>query len=348
MQYFLKTLKYNLIKHKLRKNNVFTFNEQNNSISTIYLFFVACGTNMGDHAIVRAEKNYIYDILGNDTNIVEVLVSTTENAIFTLNSKIKENDIIIFSGGGYLGDEYIEAYLPMKQILKKFYKNNIIIFPQTIFFKNKIREREFIKLCKKCKSIKIFVRERQSSDIFKNHGISTFLVPDIVLSCKVQTHKKSGPILLCMRDDVEKYISDNVVSSMMNILSKYNENIIKTDTVLPDLFDLSLRNEKLDEIFDFFSNSALVITDRIHGMIFSYLTQTPCIALSNYNHKVKSEYNWIKDCNYIHFIDEYNPHEFQKIIDKFKALESLRTIELNSKFSPLRTELKKAYGIKSL
>ena len=338
MQDSLKILKYNLIKYKLRKHNKFLYNEHATSSPVIFLFFVACGT------IVKAEKNFIYNTLGKSTVIVEVPVSNTESAILILKNKIKENDLIVFSGGGYIGDEYIEVYLPIQRILKRFYKNKILFFPQTIFFKNAKREKKFINICKKCKNIKIFVREIKSEKIFKSYGIKTYLVPDIVLSEKVQSHRNNGPILLCMRNDVEKYISDNVISSIKHILEKSNKNIIETDTVLSDIFDLSLRDKKLNEMLNFFSNSSLVVTDRIHGMIFSYLTQTPCIALSNYNHKVKSEYNWIKECNYIFFMDDYNEMDFQQIINEITYLKRKKTIELNSKFSPLEIELKKAYG----
>ena len=44
---------------------------------------------MGDHAIVKAEKNFIYNTLGKSTVIVEVPVSNTESAILILKNKIK-------------------------------------------------------------------------------------------------------------------------------------------------------------------------------------------------------------------------------------------------------------------
>ena len=39
-----------------------------------------------------------------------------------------------------------------------------------------------------------------------------------------------------------------------------------------------------------FAGAQLVITDRLHGMVFCYLTNTPCIVFSNYNHKVLGTY----------------------------------------------------------
>ena len=144
----------------------------------------------GVNAIVRAEKNFIYNTLGKNVNIVDILVKDTESAIYFLKKNIRNQDIIILSGGGYIGDEYIEIYQPIKRMLKIFKKNKILIFPQTIFFKNKNRENQFIKLCKKCSNLKIFVREEKSKKIFSVYNIKAFCVPDIVLSEEIITHKK--------------------------------------------------------------------------------------------------------------------------------------------------------------
>lgn len=345
MQYFIKMLKYKLIRHKLCKENQFKYDEKKilENKPIIYLFFVACGTNMGDHAIVKAEKNFIYNTLGKNANIVDILVKDTESAIYFLKKNIRNQDIIILSGGGYIGDEYIEIYQPIKRMLKIFKKNKILIFPQTIFFKSKNRENQFIKLCKKCSNLKIFVREEKSKKIFSTYNIKAFCVPDIVLSEEIITHKKNGPILLCMRNDVEKYIDNSTILSAKKILNDLNLNFIETDTILENSFDLDLREQKLDEILNKFTNSSLVITDRIHGMIFSYLTQTPCIALNNYNHKVRCEYDWIKESNYINFLEDYSDDVFRNIVDKMLKIKAKEPVNLKDKFILLEKELKRIY-----
>lgn len=345
MQYFIKTIKYMLIRHKLCNENKFEYSKIKLLEKTpiIYLFFVACGTNMGDHAIVKAEKEFVYNTLGKNVNIVDIPVKNTESAICFLKKNIRNQDIIILSGGGYIGDEYIEVYQPIKKMLRIFKKNKILIFPQTIFFKSKNRENQFISLCKKCSNLKIFVREKKSQKIFSDYDIKTFCVPDIVLNENIITHKKNGPILLCMRNDVEKYIDNSTISSAKRILNNLNLSFIETDTILENSFDLNLREQKLNEILNKFANSSLVITDRIHGMIFSYLTQTPCIALNNYNHKVRCEYNWIKESNYVVFLENYSDDVFRKIIDKMLEIKIKEPVNLKNKFILLEKELKKSY-----
>lgn len=53
--------------------------------------------------------------------------------------------------------------------------------------------------------------------------------------------------------------------------------------------------EKLNE----FSKNELVITDRLHGMIFSVITGTPCIAINNLSSKVQGVYRWIQELDYV-------------------------------------------------
>lgn len=331
MDFYFKSLKYFIVKNKLKEMNSFRIEEINNKIN-VYVFFVAAGTNMGDHAIVEAEIRYLNKIFNNNVNIHEVSVSQTESAVDFLKKNVKGTDIIVLSGGGYIGDEYVEVYYPLKKILKNFSNNKIFCMPQTIFFKNKIREKNFINLCKKCSNLQIFTREKKSYNIFNRHGVKNTIVPDIVLSNKVQKHISEGDILLCMRNDVERKITDDDISYIKQLLS--GKKVREIDTVVENIFDISNRKQELEKLMNEFSTSSLVITDRIHGMIFSYLTETPCIALSNYNHKVKSEYEWLKDCNYIYFIDDTHD-EFNNKLNLIKNINEKETVNLENEFSPL-------------
>ena len=71
-----------------------------------------------------------------------------------------------------------------------------------------------------------------------------------------------------------------------------------------------------------FRECELVITDRIHGMIFAAITGTPCIAMSNYNHKVKGTYKWIEPLEYIKFAENIN--DIPKLIDELKKFKDIK------------------------
>ena len=94
------------------------------------------------------------------------------------------------------------------------------------------------------------------------------------------------------------------------------------------------RREGLKEFFDQLRRAEIVVTDRLHGMIFCALTGVPCIALDNSYRKVSGAYDWLKPLEYIHYIkdvseldkwieydwkDNYQ-YPYEKYREKFKAL----------------------------
>ena len=43
-----------------------------------------------------------------------------------------------------------------------------------------------------------------------------------------------------------------------------------------------------------FSSCKIIVTDRLHGMIFSLIAGVPCVAIDNKNHKVSGVYKTIE------------------------------------------------------
>src|SRR5699024_1734022 len=81
-----------------------------------------------------------------------------------------------------------------------------------------------------------------------------------------------------------------------------------SDTVIDANFEGEIRKKYLERKFKEFSTSKLVVTDRLHGMIFSLITGTPCIAFDNISKKVSGVYEWFKDTGYIICITEENKY----------------------------------------
>jgi len=98
-------------------------------------------------------------------------------------------------------------------------------------------------------------------------------------------------------------ISDNILNNYINSTSKSKE-----------LVSLHLKS---------ISEHEIVITDRLHGMIFSAITRTSCIAIKNYNHKISSSYEWFKHFDYIKLLNNNNITEFLNLIYYFKNKKSL-------------------------
>ena len=146
-----------------------------------------------------------------------------------------------------------------------------------------------------------------------------FLAPDMVLYLdKLEENNKRENILFCIRKDKEKvkYDFDKLEDTLKN-KSKFQ--IDNTDTVIKkNIYPLKKRKKELEKKIHQFQQYKMVVTDRLHGMVFAYLSNTTCLVLQNKSYKVKGVYEWIKDANYIMLAENQNMIE---ISDKLLNLK---------------------------
>ena len=210
--------------------------------------------------------------------------------------------------------------------------NPMIIFPQTIHF----IENETIYQDKLCaqkyynnkKSLVMVAREKNSYDIMKKMfpNVEVLLTPDIVLSANMNTfnvvQQERKGVLLCLRNDKEKVLSDTDCYSIQNYLENMQLSYTETDMHSDIKINKQNRYECVRSKMNEFAKSELVITDRLHAMIFSAITCTPCIVFSNFNHKVKGTYEWLKHLNYIKYVE--NIDEAKKYIPELLKLRDCK------------------------
>ncbi|MCD5003723.1 polysaccharide pyruvyl transferase family protein, partial [Enterococcus saccharolyticus] len=183
-------------------------------------------------------------------------------------------------------------------------------------------------------------REQKSYDLMEKYFQNTeiLLVPDIVLSLDVSinSEKSYNTIVTCFRDDKEKMIDSSIKTIINNFSNNNKLKVIETDT---HIGKDNLTEEQLDNEFQLllneFSKANLVITDRLHGMILSYLVETPCLFFDNSNHKVSGVSKWIRKSSLIKktdstiieqdIINMMNCQEHEKInlTNEFASLELL-------------------------
>ena len=108
-----------------------------------------------------------------------------------------------------------------------------------------------------------------------------------------------------MRKDIEKSnLSEKVIKYFVDKTCQYTDNVSDIKKV-----EIDERKKIVEDKMKEYASYELVITDRLHTMIFCYITKTPCLFLDNLNGKVLRVYNdWIKDssCNYIKKLDINN------------------------------------------
>lgn len=275
--------------------------------------------NMGDHAIIEAELNYFKDNISEKIYLFSMPYIHVHFKI--LKKYIKKNDIIVISGGGWLGNLWLTNEIVVQKIINTFPENNIIIFPQTVYYTN--QNNSLYKNAKitypNHQKLSVFLREKNSYDYFLENFSYTkdniYLVPDIVLYLnKTSMQKRDNEILFCLRQDIEKVIDDKIILELSNYLKSKSFNIRYTDTVLKKHnIKISKRDEILNKKIAEFQKAKLVITDRLHGMLFSVITGTPCIVFDNRTKKVAGVYQWLKDSHQILYIDNPKEINFKQI-----------------------------------
>lgn len=267
--------------------------------------------NIGDQAITLAEEQWLERL---KLEYFEVPAESTDGKEFTY-AEASTYQKVLVHGGGFLGSLWPVEEYRFRRILEAFKKQRVIVFPQTITFDMKTDQgRSFFEESKKAytshPNLTIFVRETKSLQFMREYmpTVDVRLVPDCVTTLDVQDYNydRTG-ILLCLRSDKEKNISNKGTDDIYKLVSeKYpSEKISFTDTVVPYEFEKGRCQEEVEAKLREFAHSKLVITDRLHGMVFAALTGTPCIAIGNSNGKVRGVYQWIKDKNaYVKYVDE--------------------------------------------
>lgn len=227
-----------------------------------------------------------------------------------------------------MGDQWYSEELFRQRCIINQLNKKPVVFPQTIFYSNTESGSDKLKRSKKVydnSEITLIARERISYNIMKEAypNATVLLTPDIVLSSKmedfgVENNKRQG-ILFITRNDPEKAIDESVWDRLTTAMKSFNKHISYSDMhsniPIAKKDRLKCISMKMQE----FCNAEIVITDRLHGMIFAALTGTPCIVFSNNNHKVKGTYDWIRYLPYIYYADTVE--EAEKVIPSLIAMK---------------------------
>ena len=271
-----------------------------------------------------------------------------------MKKNIKKDSIITLIGGGNSGSEYEFIEQPRRFILKKFRNTKIISFPQSYIYKKskvaEVRQNEFIKLCNKCKKITLIAREeytyKKYLEMLKDRR-KVIMTPDIVFSMNVnniEINNRKDRVFLVLRNDKEKFHT----KLNANDIQKYVKNIF-SECVIKDTCDFknvsANKMQVLEEYIQELAKSKIVVTDRLHGMILSYITDTPCIVLRNNNHKIESTYyTWLNKCSNVKLIEQDDQELLIQEIKKMKNNINCEVLTLDEKFEPLIKLIKDFVG----
>lgn len=303
--------------------------------------------NMGDQAIVYATNKYLKDNFP-DYEIVEVYREDIYKYAKAIKKAMGKDDFIVLIGGGNMGNLWIKEERDRRFIIKTFSNQKIISMPQTISFTNDSDgEKELLKTKKiynNHNNLTVIAREKKSYEIMKNNFINNKVIlnPDMVLYLndmfKPEFNNRKG-IMTCIRSDKESILGDKKNELIKKLQEEY-ESVFVYDTVINRQVQRENREKELIDMFNKFRGAKLVITDRLHGMVFSAITKTPCIVTKSLDHKVTGTYEWIKSLNYVRLVDNLDFKNINLLIDELLSLTELSEIDLNKEyFSKLKDKI---------
>lgn len=283
-----------------------------------YILGTPLHSNIGDSAIVLAEFAFLKKYLKSET-IKEIAVNEySEYKDITLHT-LGRHDTICLLGGGNMGDAWYPEEILRQDIVAEFSDRPMLVFPQTIHYSDtklgKERARESVQYYNKQGNPTLIAREKASYQIMKElyPQAEIMLIPDIVLSATIETfgvepQVREG-VMLCMRNDAEKALAEEDYDRIAHMVQPLCMPVRRTDMHTDRQVTKENRAECVKEKMTEFARARLVITDRLHGMVFAAITGTPCVVFSNYNHKVSGTYEWIRYLPYIRYVESVEEME---------------------------------------
>lgn len=304
--------------------------------NTIFVFGVSSQVNYGDLAISLAQQEFIERNF-NNYNYIEILDYQTKSAVNIIKNIIDPQDIVMVSGGGNFGNLYNFSENNRKIVVETFKNNKIISFPQSMYYTEdkagKDQLEKDIEFYEAYPNFVLTARESLSYKKMKENFYNRVLFcPDIVLSLEIPEFKaKRDGILAIMRDDKER-LNQNSKKELLNKMAeihkiKFSDNNIPS----PKIIKKEKRKKVVLERLKVVESNEVVITDRLHGMLFSFITNTPCIVFNNANSKVKYSYlNWLRGNESICFAEELTIDEIMKWYKKISTVNIKPNDQLES------------------
>ncbi len=291
----------------------------------IFIFLAADYGNLGDVAITYAQHKLLASKYP-DHIVMEVPISSTLEGIEFVKREGKDSDIITTVGGGNTGDMYDQIESLRQLVFDSFPENKIISFPQTIDFSESSHGQKMLQKAIKCysrhKNLTLIAREEVSFETYTKYfpKNQVLLLPDIVMTLDKTTpmYERKG-VLVCLRDDKEKKMTPDQESALLELLKTNYGKVTQGDTHIGGTqMSLRKRVREVNKLWDAFRRSELVVTDRLHGMIFCFITNTPGMVFLNNNHKVLTSYAWIKKAKHIQLVTDPTTEKVAMLLETLK------------------------------
>ncbi|HDQ06200.1 MAG TPA: hypothetical protein ENN36_05720 [Candidatus Bathyarchaeota archaeon] len=312
---------------------------------------------IGDHAQTVAirkilEKNYP------DSEITIIDRSRTEDLF---NERVKDSDLILINSSCDFGDFYPPFHEWRRRIVCKFPKNKIVQLPITVYYRNAGEYELDKQIFGGHKHFLLMARDLVSYDLVKDSfDCKTMFFPDFVFSLKpeIPDVRRKG-VLAVIREDTEAHFNDRLyyflsshrktqligkayyhtigratlrrgINKAKKMIKAFSRDVFVGDIQMStvDITDEN-REQIVNDTLAYYTKFKVTVTDRFHGVVFSMLTRTPCIALTGgIPHKI-SGYKGLLGGN-VKFVDSVD--EIPKVLNSALSNYSFNDIDFSDYF----------------
>ncbi|HPI09965.1 MAG TPA: polysaccharide pyruvyl transferase family protein [Catalimonadaceae bacterium] len=298
--------------------------------------------NIGDQALGLAGRRFVDDFFPNH-EVVEVTMPNLFLEIFALKRHLKKGDLVFVQGGGSMGSRYFIEELSRWVIFSQLKDFTRILFPQSSSFDQKTWKGRWVTSVSKrvyrqySERLIICIRDAYSLAFMEKHfpGVSFHFFPDIVLYLdEFKSNRKRSGVMYCLREDVESRFSETERKKLMAEIEKRFDQCIPFATTIENTsFTIEQGRKEVENLVGRLGSAELVITDRLHGVILSYISNTPVLAIPTIDHKLTEFFNWISESKRSYLLGE-NPH-----LDIERSLAMIDYSEDNRSFKSEFTKL---------
>lgn len=272
--------------------------------NNIFYFGVPIHPNIGDMAQTFCTKfwlgKYFEGYRVYEFNTIALLNNEFLNL---LKQRIKKTELIIVQSG-YCSHQGHADHEMHKKVVSLFCDNPIVILPQTVNITNEKEWDRTRKAFESNKRLLFMTRDDISWNAIQGRFNCRIMnYPDIVTSLIGTRKPVSGRvgILLCLRNDGEKFYKDSEYDQLIEKLSGDGIIVNKTDTTIENIDSndfYSGFSDILENTLQEYERYRVIITDRYHGTILANIANTPVVVLKTNDHKVTSGVTWFINNGY--------------------------------------------------
>ena len=273
-------------------------------------------TNIGDALIWNGSRAFLKGCGS------KLLSETSEHT--WKDSRVKPNDIIIFNGGGNIGDIWRTNMEFFLRVVNRHHSNRIILLPNSAWYKDETLLLSDANILSKHPDLHLIARDKYSYGLMKEYfGINNiylapdmaFYIPDSMLQKVRQIVPIENSVLYLRRIDKEfvpetsieilgATISDWPTMSNPSYIDKWYPHLNRTlrsinyKTLIDLVGHRCVRNRNVKIGAKFIAEYEQIVTTRLHTLILSVLIGRPVQYIDNISKKLSSFVDtWLSELN---------------------------------------------------